>query len=361
MAPDVPPPAPPAPGPDSPAPRPVFDGHNDLLLHLWQAGDATGRGFFEGRAGHIDLARCRAGGMAGGFFAIWVPGQHGLPDAGAGLPPAFPPLGPDRARVVTLAMAGILVRMARARPDAIRLCTTAAQVEAARAAGAIGAVMHLEGAEAIGPDLAELEVLHAAGLRSIGPVWSRDNIFGQGVPFRFPSGPDIGGGLTEAGKRLVAECDRLGIMIDLSHLNEAGFWDVAAISDRPLVATHSCVHALCPSARNLTDRQLDAIAERGGVVGLNFAVQFLRPDGARDPDTAPDLLARHLAHLVDRLGEGGVALGSDYDGALTPRAVGGAEGLPVVIAAMRAAGFGEALVNRICWENWLGLVRRVIG
>ncbi|MFA5539995.1 MAG: dipeptidase [Gemmobacter sp.] len=340
---------------------PVFDGHNDLLLALWEAGDRSGQDFFEGRAGHLDLARCREGGFAGGFFAIWVPGEHRLEPRSDDPAPVFPPLGPERARRITLEMASILIRMARARPDAIRLCTGADQIEAARAAGAIAAVMHIEGCEGIGPDLDELHVYHAAGLRSLGPVWSRGNIFGHGVPFRFPSSPDTGPGLSEAGRRLVQECDRLGILIDLSHLNEAGFWEVADLTDRPLVATHSNAHALVPASRNLTDRQLDAIAERRGLVGVNFGVQFLREDGVKNADTPPETVLRHIDHLIARLGERGVALGSDFDGAMMPRAIGSAAGLPVLVEAMRGAGYGEALIERLCWSNWVGLLRRVIG
>ena len=125
--------------------------------------------------------------------------------------------------------------------------------------GSLAAVLHIEGAEAIDPELDALEVLHAAGLRSLGPVWSRPNLFGHGVPFRFPSSPDTGPGLTDAGKALVRACNELRLMLDLSHLNEAGFWDVAALSQAPLVASHSNAHALCPCSRNLTDKQLDAI------------------------------------------------------------------------------------------------------
>ena len=334
---------------------PVFDGHNDLLWHLHKAGDPEGAAFLAGRDGHLDLAKCRAGGFAGGLFAIWVP------DPAPGASMSCAPVAVDHARAATMQMAATLLRLTRARPDAIRLCTSVAQIAAAREAGAIAAVMHVEGAEGIGPDLAELEVLHAAGLRSLGPVWSRPNIFGHGVPFAYPSGPDIGPGLTDAGKRLVAECERLGIMVDVSHLNEAGFWDVARQTARPLVATHSNVHALSAQSRNLTEAQLSAIAESEGLVGLNFACVFLREDGAEDADTPLSVMVRHLAHLVERLGERGVAIGSDFDGALVPSGIGDAGGLQALVGAMREAGFGEDLVERICWRNWQDMLARVIG
>ena len=349
----------------TPAMQRIFDGHNDVLLRLWRAGDFAGDRFLSGDGeGHLDLPRARAGGFAGGFFAVFVPGSSrmlGTGEADDGALVNFPHVGPvdsSDARRIALEMAAVLVRMGRERPDAIRVCRTVAEIEAAEAAGAIAAVLHLEGCEAIGPDLLELEVLHAAGLRSLGPVWSRPNAFGVGIPFRFPGDPDEGPGLTAAGKDLVRACDRLGILVDLSHLNAAGFRDVAALGDRPLVATHSNAHALSPASRNLLDWQLAAIAERGGVVGLNFAVGFLRDDGRRVADTPLAVLVRHLDYLLEHLGETGVALGSDFDGALIPRDIGDAARLPALVQAMRDAGYGDDLVARICWGNWIDLLRR---
>ena len=346
----------------------IFDGHNDTLLRLWRAGDRGGTRFLDGDGeGHIDLPRARSGGLMGGFFAVYVPeegpedeGDPG-PDGDTGPVPPCVPVDSTWARRVTLELASILIRMTRARPDAIRICRTVAEIEEAEAAGAIAAIFHVEGAEAIGPDLAELDTLHAAGLRSLGPVWSRPNIFGTGVPFRFPGSPDEGAGLTEAGRRLVRACDELGILVDLSHMNEAGFWEIAKLTTKPLVATHSNVHALSASPRNLTDRQLDAIAESKGVVGLNYAVQFLREDGLRTADTPLTELLRHLDRMVERLGEGGVALGSDFDGALVPAEIGDASGLQALVGAMRQAGFGDELVERICRRNWLDVLRRTWG
>ena len=339
----------------------VFDGHNDLLSCLWAMNDQEGRAFLEGWDGAISLPACRAGGFGGGFFAMWVPGEkEGAPDPMATYR-AYAPVSVDKAHRVTLEQAAILIRMSAARPDAIRLCRSAAEIEAARSAGAIAAILHLEGCEGIGAGLDELHVLHAAGLRSLGPVWSRENIFGHGVPFNFPASPDTGPGLTEAGMRLVQACDRLGILVDLAHLNEAGFWDVARISTKPLVSTHAAAHALCPATRNLTDRQLDAMAETGGLVGLNFGVAFLREDGVKNPAMGAERMIRHLDHLMDRLGEGGVALGSDFDGTMTADWLQGASDLPRLITAMQQAGYGPALIERLCWGNWMDLLRRTIG
>jgi membrane dipeptidase len=344
----------------------IFDGHNDTLLRLWQLDDHGGKRFLKGDdGGHIDLPRARKGGLGGAFFAIYPPAAKGFHvDRDDGAVCDEPPVGPidsGWARVATFEMAAILLRMCAARPDAIRLCRSVDDIQQAETSGAIAAIMHIEGAEAIGPQLGELEVLYAAGLRSIGPVWSRPNIFGHGVPFRFPADPEQGPGLTEAGKALVKRCNELGVLVDLSHMNAQGFRDIAAISTKPLVATHSNVHALSNSSRNLMDWQLDAIRETGGVVGLNYAVQFLREDGRQTSDTPLTTMIRHLDYLIGKLGEGGVALGSDFDGALVPAEVGDVSGLPALVGAMRQAGYGEELVNRICRDNWKDVLRRTIG
>jgi membrane dipeptidase len=178
------------------------------------------------------------------------------------------------------------------------------------------------------------------------------------VPFRCPSSPDTGPGLTDLGKALVAECNRLRIMIDLSHLNEKGFWDVAALSNAPLVATHSNAHAISPHSRNLTDKQLAAIRESGGMVGVNYAASFLRPDGKQDKDTPADLIVQHVAYLLEHLGEDGVGLGSDFDGATIPAELGSAAGLQILVEKMRERQFGTALIEKVCFRSWLRVLGR---
>ncbi|WP_292328974.1 dipeptidase, partial [Mesorhizobium sp.] len=272
------------------------------------------------------------------------------------LPPELPQA---EAITSTIGMASILFRLERA--GALTVCRSAGDVRDAMARGSIAAIFHIEGVEAIDPGLAMLDVLHAAGLRSLGIVWSRPNAFGNGVPFRFPSSPDTGPGLTDAGKALVKACNQLRIMIDLSHLNEKGFRDVCELSDAPLVATHSNVHAICGHSRNLTDWQLGAIRESGGMVGLNFATGFLREDGRMNADTSIDIMVRHIDSLLQALGEDGVGLGSDFDGAMIPAPIGDVAGLPKLIDALAARGFGRALIEKIAYRNWLSVLERTIG
>ena len=216
------------------------------------------------------------------------------------------------------------------RAGGARIVRDAADLDACLDGDELGLILHIEGAEAIGEDLEELELWYAAGLRSLGPLWSRPNRFGSGVQFKFPSSPDTGPGLTRAGRRLVRRCAELGIAVDLSHLTEGGFWDAAHELEGPLIASHSCAHALVPASRNLTDAQIRAIAPTGGLVGINYEVSMIRPDARRDADTPLSRIAEHVsAHRRPRrrrarrarlrLGRGDDARG-DRDGTRPPGA-----------------------------------------
>ena len=352
-------------------PIPVLDGHNDTLLNLLLRKRGGDRDFFErSTVGHVDLPRALAGGFAGGFFACFAPPnpkagwteeealritEEGYEVAGA------PPLDPEYARGFADGMTKLLFRLEGESEGRLRVVRTAAEIDGCLEDGVLAAILHFEGAENLGTEPGALEEVYDLGLRSLGLVWSRPNAYAHGVPFRFPSSPDTGPGLTGAGRELVRECNRLGVLVDLSHLNERGFWDVAALSEAPLVATHSNAHALCPSSRNLTDRQLDAVRDSDGMVGVNFAIAFLREDGKEAADTPLETVVRHVDHLVERLGIDRVGFGSDFDGAKVPEAIGDASGLPGLLAALRGHGYGEAELRKLAHENWLGALRRTWG
>jgi membrane dipeptidase len=348
---------------------PIFDGHNDTLLalHLPQHSDGKIRGFFtQSDHGHIDLPRALAGGMGGGFFAIFTPSPRqdvaAMPGAtgestGYALP-AAPEVDQVAALTFTISLAADLFRIEREAKGKVKVVRTVEEMAQSLANGVFAMIFHIEGAEAIDTELNALETLYQAGLRSLGIVWSRPNVFASGVPFAFPSSPDTGPGLTDAGKRLVKACNELGILVDLSHLNEKGFWDVEKLTSAPLVATHSGAHALSAASRNLTDKQLDAIRASNGVVGVNFHVGFLRADGQRDGATTPlTEIVRHLDYMVERMGIEHVALGSDFDGAVMPGDLRDVAGLPKLVAALTAAGYDEAALRQIAYGNWL----RVLG
>ena len=328
----------------------VFDGHNDALSRLLRAGPDAAAGFLAGDgAGHLDLARAERGGLAGGCFAVFTCSPR---DADYDSRAYFARVDRRRALRETLAQVALLLRLERGSGGRLRIVRSAADLDG----DGLAAILHLEGAEPIGAGLEELEVLHAAGMRSLGLAWSRPNAFATGVPFEFPGSPDQGPGLSRAGRALVRACGELRILIDVSHLNARGFWEVAELSAAPLVASHSGAHVLCPSPRNLDDAQLRAIGESGGLAGINFHVGFLRGDGAEDADTPLSAIAAHAAHVADLAGVDSVALGSDFDGATMPAALGDVGGLPALLDALRAAGFGAQDVEKIAYGNW----RRVL-
>ncbi|WP_375775002.1 dipeptidase [Bradyrhizobium sp. ma5] len=341
----------------------IFDGHNDAAQHLAEYREG-GRDFLvRSEDGHLDLPRAREGGMVGGLFAMYAKAEH--PRQGDFTRTAdgyevrlAEPLDAAYTRRTIDAQLSALETMVARAGGKIRCATTVDEIEAARRDAAFSIVLHLEGAEAIDADLDGLAQLYSRDLRSLGLVWSRPNIFGHGEPFAYPRSPDTGPGLTDAGKALVKACNELGIMLDAAHLNERGFWDLAAVSTAPIVATHACAHAVCPATRNLTDKQLDAVRASGGVVGFNFSVSEVRPDGHRDPDIPIDTVVDHLSYLVERMGDDHVALGSDFDGALMPLPLRDASHLPKLIHALRAHGYDDATLHKLAFDNWMRVFRQ---
>jgi membrane dipeptidase len=341
---------------------PVFDGHNDILLRLSEAGGE--RSFLaESESGHLDLPRARRGGFAGGLFAVFVPGpDRSTPEDAPQAPYSFPlsePVETDDAQEKAEELCGLLFELEE--QGALRVVRSAAEIEDCMESGTIAAVLHFEGAEPLlSPK--DLEAWHERDLRSLGLVWSRANAYAEGVPFRFPASPDTGPGLSDAGRALVKECNRLGILVDLSHLNLRGFFDVADISEAPLVASHSNAHAVCPSTRNLTDEQLDAVAASNGLVGVNFAVGFLREDGRVDAEDTPlETVVCHVDYLVERMGIDHVGFGSDFEGAHPPAELSDVSRLPALLDALRTAGYDDPSLRKLAHENWIRVLRETWG
>jgi membrane dipeptidase len=349
---------------------PVFDGHNDTLLHLAIKSPGTEEEFLTGRGGHLDLPRAEEGGLAGGLFAMFVPtadwqmkinwreeGPKGPIRRKGWEVPIANRVGQPRAMNAVMTMMATLFRLEKLARGRIKVVRTHRQLTSAMDRGVLAVVMHIEGAEALKKDLDGLPVLYEAGLRSLGPVWSRPNAFGHGVPFNFPDSPDIGPGLTRAGKDLVRLCNELGVVVDLAHLNEKGFWDVVALSNAPIVVSHAAVHALSPSPRNLTDDQIKAVGDSGGIVGVNFARAFLRKDGRVDRKTTVEAIADHVEYIAEKIGLNHVGFGSDFDGTKVPQDMEDVAGLPKLMDALRERGFKPAALKKIAHGNWL----RVLG
>jgi membrane dipeptidase len=330
---------------------PVVDGHNDALLRVWRDGGSL---LERNDAAQIDVPHMREGGVAAGFFAVYVPESDGpldfwgslIRDGDAYERPLDAPVEPTRAARVAAELAAIFARD-------LTPVLTISDLERCIAGDGVGAILHLEGAEPIAPDLSNLEEWHERGMRSVGIVWSRPNAFGQGVPFRYPGTPDTGPGLTGEGRALVQACNELGVMVDLAHLNEAGFLDVARLSAAPLVATHTAAHALAPIPRNLLDHQLDAIRDSGGLVGAVFDRTMTHPRAEIDADTQLDVLLDQIEHLAERMGIEHVALGSDYDGCRPIDAVGDAGKVQTLLEALAARGWSEDDLRALAHGNWV--------
>lgn len=360
---------------------PIYDGHNDTLTCLNLQARRGDRSIDErSDEGSPGLSRTGETALVGGTFAIFTPPPdtsketdiyHGLTvtDEGWEVPPRSP-VEYEYAKRYTDSAIESLQRLLHQADGAVALVHTYPELERSLQDGVFSVVLAIEGAAAIKADLGDLEAYYARGVRSLGVAWSRPNVFCFGVPSRFPHSPDTGPGLTDAGTRLVHECNRLGIMIDLAHINERGFWDVAELSDLPLVVSHAGVHALSRSTRNLTDEQLDAIGESNGLVGIIFYPTMIRADGQRQEDVPVAGIVDHVEYVVERIGVDHVALGADFNGAEEPHELANAAdfpkmmrgladeaGLGRVMQVLQDRGYDRESLEKIAYRNWFRVLR----
>jgi membrane dipeptidase len=346
---------------------PIFDGHNDTLTHLYSL-KQQGRSFLKrDDEGHLDLPRAREGMLAGGLFAIWAPPPEGSkerdPYYGLSLTTdgyrvkLHPPLETDYAKKYTEQVIEYLYDMEAEANNQVCLVRTYQELERNIDNGIFSIILHLEGAEALNKDLSDIDSFYSKGVRSVGLVWSRSNAFGNGVPFWFPHSPDTGKGITKAGEDLVRECNRLKIMIDLAHINEKGFWDVAKISRGPLVVSHAGIHKICPSTRNITDKQLDAIAATDGLIGIIFEPSNTKSNGMPGIDTPLSEIIHHIEYAVERVGIDHVAFGSDFDGAEMPKEIHDVTRFPKLIQVLQEKGYDRISLEKIAYRNWFRVIK----
>ena len=265
----------------------VIDMHCDTLLDVM----AGRRSLLErSERGQIDLPRLQEGGVTAQLFALFVPDAHAT----------------HTATQFALRALDHLYQAIEGSEDRLRLARAAQDIEAAHQAGQVAAIVGMEGAEPLDGSLELLHIFHRLGLRVLGLTWNRRNAAADGLDFA-----RTGGRLTPFGVSLVERCNTLGIVLDVAHLAPAGVQEVLELSTQPVIASHANARALCDHPRNLTDQQLQAIAERGGVIGVTTVPQFL----TADPEQATlDRLLDHIDHMVRALGPDHVALGSDFDG-----------------------------------------------
>ncbi len=328
----------------------IFDGHNDTLTTASLAGKDGPDIFVAGCPDiHIDLPKSVAGSLVGGCFAVFVDAPEGI----------------DRlSHAYSAEMADKYIDLfsaIEARSNGkLKFCRSYSDIDQAFSDSTLAALLHFEGAEPIAEDLSDLQYWYDRGLRSLGICWSRQNVFGRGVGFGFGNSSDNGPGLSAAGKELVRQCNHLGIMLDVSHLNAKGLADTLNISTDPVVISHGCCWELCSSPRNYTDDQIKAVADSGGLIGVNFYVGFLRSDGKDDPNTSLSEIVRHIDRIVNLVGIDHVALGSDFDGARIPVELQNAAGLQKIIKLLSQSGYSQSEIKKIASKNWLKVIQNII-
>jgi len=349
---------------------PIFDGHNDTLLVLYESRKRKRRDFLHKTAfGHIDLKRAQEGGLIGGIFSINVPNQNINLETSSKPLLKFtnkgyevkmnPPLNHQYSRNFTNSIIQNLYDIEKKANGIIKIIRNYNEIKNCITQNKFSIVLHFEGAEAIRKDLKNLENYYDKGLRALGFVWSRPNEFGYGVPFKFPHTPNIGPGLTSYGKNLVKKCNELGIMIDLAHLNEKGFWDVVNLSADPIVVSHTGVYSLCNSTRNLTDNQIDAIGNSDGIIGIYFDSTNLLQDGMPNNNMNLSVIIDHIDYIVQRIGINHVGFGSDFDGAQMPKILKDISRFPDLINAIKDRGYIKTSLEKLAYKNWLRIFKEI--
>lgn len=344
--------------PDDPQRRPsgptAFDMHSDVPVDVFRRRRAGERGVLAG----VHLPRWRQGRVGGAVLIVGGDGAS-LNPLGAGLP----------IQSTLHVLDAVLLDMAET-PDAFQLVTSAADLAEARRSGRFAVVLGIEGAQPIGEDLAVLRNLYRLGLRLVGLTWNYRNAVAAGVG----EGPRAGG-LSRFGAAVIEEMNRLGMLIDVSHLADPGVRDVLEVSTRPILASHSNSRALRNHPRNLPDDLIRRIAEKGGVVGAVFYPGFV---GERP--TLADV-GRHVLYLLDVAGEDHVGLGPDFIDFALDLIVSNLKAAPVdygdsfafpagledttrvgaLLDHLAAVGLPERVVEKIAWGNFARLLGEVVG
>lgn len=276
---------------------------------------------------------------------------------------------PEMALRKALDQISALIAETEEQSDKIVLCTSIAEVDRANAEGSVGIMISFEGVDPLGTDLSLLRVFHRLGVRAVGLVWSRRNHAGDGAPFA-PRREGTRGGLTDFGVAVLSEAERLGMLVDISHLNDEGVGDVARFATKPFIASHSNARSVTPVMRNLTDEQIKLVASRGGVIGMNGTSAFVSSDNR--PDIGAPELCEHIDHIVKLVGDDHVGLGLDCCDRLadfysSPPSLPSYDvipdhgKLPELVAVLIEKGYSDESVSKIIGGNFRRVYCEVVG
>jgi membrane dipeptidase len=313
----------------------VFDGHCDTILEIINHKRTLEK---KSTTGHLDIPRMKEGGVGVQFFAVFIEDIY----------------KPDRSLKRTLQLIDCFYREIEKNQDDISLVTNYNQIKEVNRAGKIAAILSIEGGEALEGDLGVLRVLYKLGIRLLTLTWNQRNQIADGI-----GESRTGSGLTEFGLKVIDEMNRLGMLIDVSHLSETGFWDVVKRSKTPIVASHSNCYALCPHLRNLKDEQIKALADKDGVIGITFVPNFLTQEKRKT--TVKDVV-KHIDYLVEKVGVDYVGLGSDFDGTGgLPLGLEGVDKIPNITKGLLDRGYKEKNIKKILGGNFLRVFKEVIG
>jgi len=313
----------------------VFDGHCDTILEIMNHKRTLGK---RASTGHLDIPRMKEGGVDVQFFAVFIEDIY----------------KPDRSLKRTLQLIDCFYKEIEKNQDDILLVTNYNQIEEVNSAGKIAAILSIEGGEALEGDLGVLRVLYKLGVRLLTLTWNQRNQIADGI-----GESRTGSGLTKFGLKVIDEMNRLGMLIDVSHLSETGFWDVIKRSKAPIVASHSNCYALCPHLRNLKDEQIKALADKGGVIGITFVPNFLTQEKRKT--TVGDVV-KHIDYLVEKVGVDYIGLGSDFDGTGgLPLGLEGVDKVPNITGELLDRGYKEKDIKKILGENFLRVFKEVVG
>jgi membrane dipeptidase len=310
---------------------PAIDFHADSLMwSRWVGYDLHARHEpplpFAAIGGHVDVPRLVEGGFGAQFFGL-----------------VSLPIGQRRGLAAVIdEQIDALDRACLSGPDALVKVWTAADIRAARARGAVGALLGIEGAHALEGDADKLDHFARRGVRYLGLSHFSAN---EACYPAYGRGERHDEGLTAHGRELVRRCESLGVLVDLAHINKKGFMEACAMATRPPIVSHTGVVGAFKHWRNVDDEQLEAVADKGGVVGVIFCPKFLGADGL-------GAVVHHLKHIIDVCGEDAPALGSDWDGFIVPTTeLCDAAHLPLLTDALLESGFSAEVVGKILHGN----------